>query len=152
MPLHILYFSKPVPHINGGVQYQLADCVANFLQQLFHMALYGTPPVWCVPLLWWRKYPYTSHKDKCSLTGIKSCRSVPSSVEGVAPPSGADKSLLWCAWGVSSNPPLPAVPGALPPLGRPVRLSLCIDVPNPPGRPPFGWPAPPSRRPSVCCC
>ena len=62
---------------------------------------------------------------------------------GGCSPSGADKSLLWCAWGVSSNPPLPAVPGALPPLGRPVRLSLCIDVPNPPGRPSFGWPAPP---------
>ena len=49
---------------------------------------------------------------------------------GGRPPSGANKALFWCGWGIPPPPP-------------PSRCSSRNTGPPPPGRPPSGWPAPP---------
>ena len=49
LPLRSQDFSKQAPHLSWGVEYQLADCTASDLQQLFHLASSGTPPARCIP-------------------------------------------------------------------------------------------------------
>ena len=109
------------PTFPRGVEYHLADCTASHLHLLCHLASSGTHPARCVPSLWWGNSPYTSRNDRCVLVGVNPCRSVPFLRGGGRPPSSTDIYLLcWSNGGFST--PLPAVPGALPSLGRPVRL------------------------------